>query len=179
MTTPACPGCGRTTLTLRPNGSYFCEHEKKVFGANEVARANDPAPGSAVGTIAIATTPYIAGFRVVEMRGVAFGVSARARNMLSDLGANLKSMVGGHVGGYLKLVEAAQAEAVERLSDNARRQGGEAVISMRCEMTEIADVVQFLAYGTVVRLQADAPVSDAPPSGDFVDVLTGSEHGSR
>ncbi len=105
---PVCPSCGRTNLTRKENGSFFCEDEKKIFGASEVA---GQAPQWSAGTVAaprrvalLATTPTVPGTTVLTSHGLVSGMSARARHMFSDFGAGLKSLVGGEVGGYLTLM---------------------------------------------------------------------------
>lgn len=122
-----------------------------------------PNPGAT--PVLIVTTNEVPGFRIERVHGEVFGLTVRARNMFSNWGANLRTVVGGEVVGYTKLLAASRHEATERLRDEVRRLGGNAVVAMRFDCNEIGDIMsEIVAYGTAVTLvpgEAPAEPSEA------------------
>lgn len=87
-----------------------------------------------------------------EIIGEVFGVTTQSRNMFSDLGAGFKSMVGGEVRGYTKMLSSSRHEAIARLRQEAKELGADAVVMMRFDSGSIAtDMQSVVAYGTAVK----------------------------
>jgi len=104
--------------------------------------------------IIITTMNDLPGYEVTEVYGEVFGLIVRARNAFSNLGAGLRTIVGGEAKGYTKLLADSRTHAVDRLKDAARERGANAVIAMRFDCNEIGDVMsEVAAYGTAVRVQ--------------------------
>jgi len=105
----------------------------------------------------ISTTPYIAGHRVVETKGQTFGVVVRSRGFSGNLIASLRSLGGGEIHEYTSLLEDTCRQAIDRLVKNATLMGGNAVVSMRFDSSELAGTMsEIVAYGTAVVVEADA-----------------------
>ena len=101
------------------------------------------------------TTNEIFGHRVVRHIGVVRGVTVRSRNAVSDVIGNVQSLLGGRVGAYVKLAEAGRQEAFEHLVEHAKAAGGNAILAVRYDATEIMPgVTEVLAYGTAVVVEA-------------------------
>ncbi|HJA73189.1 MAG TPA: heavy metal-binding domain-containing protein [Candidatus Limosilactobacillus faecipullorum] len=99
----------------------------------------------------ITTTERIPGHEY-EVLGEVFGVTTQSRNMVSDIGAGLKSLVGGEVREYTKMLQASREEAIERLRQEAQAKGADAVVMMRFDSGSIAgDMQSVVAYGTAVK----------------------------
>ena len=108
----------------------------------------------------IATTPFIAGHRIVETKGHAFGLVVRSRGLGGNIMAGLRSLGGGEIHEYTSLLEDARRQAVDRLVQNATLMGANAVISMRFDSSELAGTMsEIVAYGTAVIVQ---PGSETP-----------------
>jgi uncharacterized protein YbjQ (UPF0145 family) len=108
----------------------------------------------------VATTPYIAGHRVIETKGQTFGLVVRSRGFSGNLIAGLRSLGGGEIHEYTELLEDTRRQALDRLVRNATLMGANAVVSMRFDSSEIANTMsEIVAYGTAVVVEADA---DAP-----------------
>lgn len=108
----------------------------------------------------VATTPYVAGHRVTETKGQAFGLVVRSRGMAGNIAAGLRSIVGGEIKEYTSLLEDTRRQAIDRLVQNATLMGANAVISMRFDSSELAGTMsEIVAYGTAVVVVPDA---DAP-----------------
>jgi uncharacterized protein YbjQ (UPF0145 family) len=104
----------------------------------------------------VATTPYIAGHRVVETKGQAFGLVVRSRGLAGNVTASLRSLVGGEIHEYTELLEDTRRQAIDRLVKNATLMGGNAVVSMRFDSSEIASTMsEIVAYGTAVVVEPD------------------------
>jgi uncharacterized protein YbjQ (UPF0145 family) len=108
----------------------------------------------------VATTPFVAGHRVVETKGQAFGLVVRSRGFAGNLTAGLRSLVGGEIHEYTELLEDTRRQAIDRLVKNATLMGANAVLSMRFDSSELAGTMsEIVAYGTAVILEADASAS--------------------
>lgn len=114
----------------------------------------------------IATTPFIAGYRVAETRGQVFGLVVRSRGLGGNLIAGLRSIAGGEIHEYTSLLEDTRRQAIDRMVQNATMVGGNAVISMRFDSSELAGTMsEIVAYGTAVVLVPD--VSAAQPGAEL------------
>ena len=103
----------------------------------------------------ISTMNDLPGFRVVEVKGDVFGLTVRSRNVFSNLGASLKSLVGGELQGLTKNLQNSREEVIQRLSDEAAAKGANAVLAMRFDSSEIAEMgSEICAYGTAVIVEA-------------------------
>lgn len=99
----------------------------------------------------VTTTEHVPGHEY-EIIGEVFGVTTQSRNMVSDFGAGLKSLVGGEIKGYTKMLSTSRQTAVDRLRDEAAAQGADAVVMMRFDSGSIAqDMQSVVAYGTAVK----------------------------
>ena len=100
----------------------------------------------------IATTTERIPGREYEVIGEVFGVTTQSRNMFSDVGAGLKSMIGGEIKAYTKMLTTSREVAIERMKDNAKEMGADAVVMMRFDSGSIAqDMQSVVAYGTAVK----------------------------
>jgi uncharacterized protein YbjQ (UPF0145 family) len=104
-----------------------------------------PADGTLVSTM-----NDLPGFDVDKVIGEVFGLTVRARNVGSALGSAMKSLKGGELKGQTKMLAASRVEAIDRLLEEARARGGNAVLAMRFE-TSVGDLgTEICAYGTAV-----------------------------
>ena len=105
----------------------------------------------------VATTPFIAGHRIVETKGQVFGLVVRSRGFSGNLIAGLRSLGGGEIKEYTSLLEDTRRQALDRLVKNATLMGGNAVVSMRFDSSEMASTMtEIVAYGTAVVIEPDA-----------------------
>ena len=105
----------------------------------------------------IATAPFIAGWKVVETRGHVFGLVVRSRGLGGNIMAGLRSIGGGEIHEYTSLLEDTRRQAIDRMVQNATMMGGNAVISMRFDSSELAGTMsEIVAYGTAVVVAQDA-----------------------
>jgi uncharacterized protein YbjQ (UPF0145 family) len=105
----------------------------------------------------VATTPFVAGHRVTETKGQAFGLVVRSRGLAGNFTAGLRSIIGGEITEYTELLEDTRRQAIDRLVKNASLMGANAVISMRFDSSGLANTMsEIVAYGTAVIVEPDA-----------------------
>ena len=101
----------------------------------------------------ITTMNDVPGHEVTEVFGEVFGLTVRSRNIGSQIGAGLKSIIGGELGGMTKMLAQGREEAIARLVEEAESKGANAVIAMRFDTSELGSTwTEICAYGTAVRL---------------------------
>jgi uncharacterized protein YbjQ (UPF0145 family) len=104
--------------------------------------------------IIVTTMNDLPGYEVVRVYGEVFGLIVRARNAFSNIGASFRTVFGGEAKGYTSLLSESRTQAVERLKDAARERGANAVLAMRFDCNEIADIMsEVAAYGTAVTVR--------------------------
>src|ERR1700729_2185791 len=105
-------------------------------------------------SILVVTTNDVPGYEVVKVYGEVFGVMTRSRNAFSNIGAGLKSIVGGEIGAYTKLLSDSRIEATERMKQAAAEHGANAILAMRFDTGEIGGTMnEVAAYGTAVKIR--------------------------
>ncbi len=99
----------------------------------------------------VVSSNHVPGYEVVETKGFCYGLTVRSRGVGGQIGAGIRSMFGGEIKEYVKMMEESRDEAVYRMIDHAQQMGANAVISVRYDSNEVSDVMQeILAYGTAV-----------------------------
>jgi uncharacterized protein YbjQ (UPF0145 family) len=100
------------------------------------------------------TTFTLENHRVVHTLGVVRGIVVRSRSVFGQIGASLQTIVGGNITLYTDLCEKAREEAYEIMMAHAERRGGNAVVGVRYDATEISPgVTEVLCYGTAVVVE--------------------------
>jgi uncharacterized protein YbjQ (UPF0145 family) len=100
----------------------------------------------------ITTMNDLPGYEIEEVMGEVFGLTVRSRNVGSQIGASLKSLVGGELKGMTKMLAEGRQHAQERLVEEAEARGANAVIAFRFDTSELGTTwTEICAYGTAVR----------------------------
>ncbi|HEX5265984.1 MAG TPA: YbjQ family protein [Acidimicrobiales bacterium] len=100
----------------------------------------------------ISTMNELPGYEITEVLGEVFGLTVRSRNLGSQLGAGLKSLVGGELRGMTKNLAASREEVLERMMEEARVKGADAVLAFRFDTSEMGgNWTEICAYGTAVK----------------------------
>ena len=100
------------------------------------------------------TSENIPGKKVTEILGIVEGNTIRARNIGRDIGAGLKSILGGEIKSYTDMTEQARDEAFNRMVNQAVDLKADAVINVRFATSMVmAGAAEMLAYGTAVKLK--------------------------
>ncbi len=107
----------------------------------------------------VVTMNDIPGWEIQRVCGEVFGLTVRSRNAFSQMGAGFKSLVGGELKGMTANLIESRNEVMGRMLEEARARGGNAVVAMRFDTSEMGDVwTEICAYGTAV---VAVPVTEA------------------
>ena len=100
----------------------------------------------------IVTMNDLPGYEIEEVLGEVFGLTVRARNVGSQIGAGLKSLVGGELKGMTKMLAEGRLHAQQRLIEAAEEKGANAIIAFRFDTSELGSTwTEICAYGTAVK----------------------------
>ena len=99
----------------------------------------------------IVTVETLQGVNYEEM-GVVSGSTIQSKNMLSDIGQGLKSIVGGELKSYTGMMEKAREKATQRMVDQAVKMDADAIIGVRYTTNSImAQAAEVLVFGTAIQ----------------------------
>ncbi|MDF1681579.1 heavy metal-binding domain-containing protein [Ponticaulis sp.] len=102
----------------------------------------------------ITTTETIPGREISEVIGIAKGNVVRARFVGRDIIAGFRTLVGGEVDEYTKLMAEAREQSYDRMLESARQMGADAVVNVRFTTSLIMQgSSEIMTYGTAVRLK--------------------------
>ncbi len=102
----------------------------------------------------ITTSSQVEGRQVSKTIGLVKGSTIRARHLGRDIMAGLRGMVGGEITEYTKMMAEAREEAIQRMIEDAQKQGANAIIGMRFGTSMVMQsAAEVLAYGTGVVLK--------------------------
>jgi uncharacterized protein YbjQ (UPF0145 family) len=101
----------------------------------------------------IVTTETVTG-KELEMLGLVKGSTIQTVNALRDLGAGLKTLVGGELTKYNEMMDKARAIATNRMVEEAQKLGADAIVCVRYASSAIMQsAAEVMAYGTAVRFR--------------------------
>lgn len=102
----------------------------------------------------ITTTEVVAGREIGQILGLVKGNTIQTRHIGSDIVASLKSIVGGEIKGYVKAFTVAREEATDRMVEEAKALGADAIVCARYSTSQImVGGAEILAYGTAVKFK--------------------------
>ena len=92
--------------------------------------------------------------RIVKHLGLVQGSTVRAKHVGRDFMAGLKNLVGGELKGYTELLNESRDQALDRMMEQARQAGANAVLNVRFSTSSVAaGAAEIFAYGTAVVLE--------------------------
>ena len=99
----------------------------------------------------ITTSAQIEGKTIAKTVGLVKGSTIRAKHIGKDIMAAFRGMAGGEITEYTKMMAEAREEAIQRMVEDAEKQGANAIISVRFTTSMIMqNAAEVLAYGTGV-----------------------------
>ena len=121
------------------------------------------------------------GYEVMDYKGMVWGISMRAKDVVQDMFMGFKQFIGGELSSYTELSDEARQKALDRMLQSARRIGANAVINFRFEISKsiYGGNAEVVAYGNAVIIR---PIKHYVPTGglgnilaEFVDAYTGGK----
>jgi uncharacterized protein YbjQ (UPF0145 family) len=101
----------------------------------------------------VTTMNDIPGYEVDEVFGEVMGLTVRSRNVGSQIGAGLKSILGGELKGMTKALIDSREQVRQRMIEEAESKGANAIIAMRFDTSEMGgNWTEICAYGTAARV---------------------------
>ena len=101
----------------------------------------------------VTTMNDIPGYEVDEVFGEVMGLTVRSRNIGSQIGAQLKSIIGGELKGMTTALIDSRKQVMERMIEEAEGKGANAIIAMRFDTSEMGPQwTEICSYGTAVRV---------------------------
>jgi uncharacterized protein YbjQ (UPF0145 family) len=101
----------------------------------------------------VTTSLALPGMTVDQDLGLAFGLVVRSMGIAKGIGASFSALRQGEVSQYTSLLEDSRRHAIDRLVENARLLGANAIVAMRFDSSEISQgLTEIVAYGTAVRV---------------------------
>ena len=101
----------------------------------------------------VTTMNDIPGYEVTDVFGEVMGLTVRSRNIGSQIGASLKSILGGELKGMTKALMDSRQQVMERMIEEAEAKGANAIIAMRFDTSEMGPQwTEICAYGTAVKV---------------------------
>ena len=102
----------------------------------------------------LTTQDELADYDIVETLGMVRGNTIRARHVGKDILAGLRTLVGGEIVEYTKMLAEAREQAIDRMIADAQAQGADAIVGVRFTTAPVmAGAAELLAYGTAVRVR--------------------------
>lgn len=102
----------------------------------------------------ITTTSELPGYRITEVLDIARGSTVRARHVGRDITALFKSVVGGEIREYTRLMAEAREQAIDRMIADAESLEADAIVNVRFMTAMVMQgASEILAYGTAVKVQ--------------------------
>ena len=100
------------------------------------------------------TSSKIVGKKITRSLGLVRGNTVRARNIGRDILAVLKNNIGGEIEDYTKLLAESRQQAIDRMIEEAKALGGNAVVDMRFATSMVTGMAaEIIAYGTAVYVE--------------------------
>ena len=104
--------------------------------------------------VMVVTSPEIPGKRVIKTLGLVRGNTIRARHIGKDIMAGLRTIVGGEIHEYAKLLAESREQALDRMVEQAEDLGANGIISMQLVTSVVmGGAAEMLAYGTAVIVE--------------------------
>jgi len=102
----------------------------------------------------LSTTDEIPGKKIVKHLGLVRGNTIRVRHIGKDILAGLRNLVGGEVTEYTKLMAESREQSIDRMVENAKELGANAIVGLRFSTSEVMmHAAEILVYGTAVVVE--------------------------
>ena len=104
--------------------------------------------------VIMVTMNYVPGKKITKVIGTVWGITVRSRGIGGNIMAGLRSLGGGEIKEYSKMLSDARNTAMDRMRDAAKQLGANAVIELRFDSSDIGQVMtEIVAYGTAVIVE--------------------------
>ena len=100
----------------------------------------------------VTTTESLPDREIKEVLGVVFGSCVQTKHLGKDIGAGLRSVIGGEARGYTELMEEARRTAMQRMINDAKKIEADAIVGMRYSTAQtMHGAAEIIAFGTAIK----------------------------
>ncbi|MCL5803251.1 MAG: YbjQ family protein [Thermoplasmataceae archaeon] len=104
--------------------------------------------------VIMVTMNYVPGKKITKVIGTVWGITVRSRGIGGNIMAGLRSLGGGEIKEYSKMLSDARNTAMDRMRDAAKQLGANAVMELRFDSSDIGQIMtEIVAYGTAVVVE--------------------------
>lgn len=101
----------------------------------------------------LVTTDYISG-KEIETLTMVKGSTIQSKNIGKDIGQGLKTLIGGELKSYTKMMDDARDIATERMISEAEAVNADAIVNIRISTSAIVQgAAEVIIYGTAVKFK--------------------------
>ena len=105
--------------------------------------------------ISVFTSNQVINKQISQHLGLVRGNVIRSRHLGKDILAVFRMIVGGEISEYTKLMAESREQAIDRMVDEARELGADAIVDVRFTTSMIArGAAELLVYGTAVKFES-------------------------
>ncbi len=109
-----------------------------------------------MGQVTLSTTEFVYGKSIIKHCGLVRGTSIRSRHIGHDILAKLRGIVGGEIHEYTKLMAESREQVLDRMMDDARELGANAIVGIRFTTSQVAvGAAESMVYGTAVVVEEE------------------------
>ena len=102
----------------------------------------------------ITTQDELADYKISKTLGMVRGNTIRARHIGKDIMAGLRTIIGGEITEYTKMLAESREQALDRMVKQAEELGADAIVCVRFTTSAVMQgAAELLAYGTAVKVQ--------------------------
>ena len=102
----------------------------------------------------ITTQDEFADYVIIETLGMVKGNTIRARHVGKDILAGLRTLVGGEITEYTKMLAESREQSIDRMLADAESKGADGIVCVRFTTSAVLQgSAELLAYGTAVKLK--------------------------
>jgi uncharacterized protein YbjQ (UPF0145 family) len=110
---------------------------------------------TATAHLPMTTALELPGVKIKENLGVCYGLVVRSMGAIGGISASFKALRRGEITEYTQLLEDSRRHAIDRMVENARLLGADAIVSVRFDSSEIGQqFTEIVAYGTAVKVES-------------------------
>lgn len=105
----------------------------------------------------ITTQDELSDYQITKTLGLVKGNTIRARHIGKDILAALRSMVGGEILEYTKMISESREQALDRMIEQAQEMGADGIVCVRYTTTAVlSGSAEMFVYGTAVKLDKNS-----------------------
>lgn len=120
----------------------------------------------------VVTSDQIPGYRIQAVLGEVMGLTVRATNLGATFSAGIRSIGGGELPEYTRIMYDSRHEVMRRMTEEAQQRGANAIVAMRFDTDAIGQFSEVCAYGTAV-IAEPIPAGEPGATGQSAQMAAG------